>query len=98
MEVTYVAICFGYWGRGKTEAIARAQLKKSGGKAKDFTIIYRVEYEAGKAKPYVDDAGSLCFFGVRQKIAEIKNGKRRELKAIPIRGDGSADPLAMSAK
>jgi hypothetical protein len=51
METTYIAICFGYWGKGDTEAKALAQLRKAGGGKKDHTFVYRIEYETGKDAP-----------------------------------------------
>ena len=76
---TYIAICFGYWGRGKTDMAALTQLRKAGGKAKDFKVIYRNDHEASQDKPYVDDCGTICYHGTLTKITEIKNGKRKEL-------------------
>jgi len=73
---TYIAICFGYWGRGATEAEALKQLRKAGGGKRDKTVVYVVEHAPDQDKPWVDDYGTMCWHGERAKIAEIVNGKR----------------------
>lgn len=50
----FVAICFGYWGRGETEEAALAQCRKAGGKKKAETFVYRVDTP-------VEVAGDTCW-------------------------------------
>lgn len=75
-EITFLAVAFGSWGRGDTEADAVAQCRKAGANRRDKTVIYRNTRPAGKDKPYVDEAGNTAFFGTLDKIAVIENGKR----------------------
>lgn len=84
METMYVAVSFGYWGRGDTEAEAIKQWRKAGGKFRDkfsrAVIVYRITYEAGKDKPFVDGYGSINYYGESVKIAEYnQNGKRKDM-------------------
>ena len=41
MRTFYLAICFGYWGRGDTEEDAMKQCRKAGGSNTDTTMVYR---------------------------------------------------------
>lgn len=45
MRTYYIAICFGYWGRGADEATALKNCRKAGGGKTDTTMVYRVDVE-----------------------------------------------------
>ena len=80
MQTTYVVISFGYWGRGDTEEEATKQWSKAGGRKKGSKVqVYKVTYEAGKDKPWVDDYGTMNWFGERTLVAELIKGKRHDL-------------------
>lgn len=79
MITTYIALSYGYWGKGLTEADALTQLKKSGSKKTAKTILFRNDRAANEDSPYVDNYGSIMYHGTLTKIAEINNGKRKEL-------------------
>jgi len=52
MRTYYIAICFGYWGRGDDEATALKNCHKAGGGKTDTTMVYRIttsiEEDGGK--------------------------------------------------
>lgn len=84
MKTYFVVFSMGYWGRGETEEAAFKQWRKAGGKfAGGFepaAILYRIECEAGKDPPFVDDCGCMNWHGERVKVAEFnKRGKRKEI-------------------
>jgi hypothetical protein len=83
MTTYYVAICLGYWGRGKTETEALANMRKAGGRKQDKTVLYRIECEADKDPPVVDGCGTMYWHGERTQVAEIVRGKRKACEPNP---------------
>lgn len=80
-EVYYLAIAFGYWGRGANEADALKNCRKAGAKKGDKTLIYLNEIPANLSKreaPFVDDWGQTNYYGRLALIAEYSRGKRTE--------------------
>ena len=73
---TFIAICFGYWGRGTTEAEALKQVRKAGGGKKDKTYVYAVTHATDQEKPWVDNYGTMCWHGDRELVAHYENGIR----------------------
>ena len=81
MRSYYIAICFGYWGRGDDEETALKNLRKAGGSKKDKTTIYRIDCEADKDAPFVYSSGTMVWYGDRTKVAEYTKGKRMAVLA-----------------
>jgi hypothetical protein len=71
----YVAISFGYWGRGKTEPEAIKQCRKAGADKSDTIHIYRIDCEATDEPPYVTNDGTMCWHGERTKTGSVVKGK-----------------------
>ena len=72
MKTYYIAISYGYWGRGETIAEAKASHHKSGGRknAKDL-LLYRNDNDKNDEKPYVDNYGTICFHGELTKQERV---------------------------
>lgn len=71
----------GYWGRGSTEAVALSQCRKAGASKSEAVNVYRVDCEAENPKPFVNDIGSILYYGTLFLIAEYKHGKRKGITA-----------------
>lgn len=86
---TFIAVAFGYWGRGDTEQKAIDQCRRAGSKKNDTIIVYRndvTDKELSRAKstpeydaaaPYVTDDGCTVYYGTLTKVATIERGKRK---------------------
>jgi hypothetical protein len=82
LKTYFVAVSFGYWGRGETEDAALLQHRKAGGvKRGSKIIVYRVDCESAADPPYITDDGTMAWHGERVKVAEIFNGKRNACEA-----------------
>ena len=87
-HVYYVAITFGYWGRGSSEQAAIKACRKAGWNGKhDRLIIYRNCYEgiyksAEEDKPTVNSYGMIFFNGRISKIAVYEKGARSKRREI----------------
>lgn len=79
---TFVAICYGYWGRGATEEESLKQLRKAGAGKNDLTTVYCVTHEESQDKPFVDACGSINYHGTNQKIARYVKNKREEIAQV----------------
>jgi hypothetical protein len=77
-DYIFLVIEYGYWGRGKTEADAKKEVKKAGGKLKHYQV-YLVDPQTT-----VDEFGYLCYPSEGNEpilFKQIKNGKE-----VPIEG------------
>lgn len=72
----FIAVAFGYWGRGATEEKALEECRKAGAKKGEKTILYRIFDSEGREAPYVDDHGYVCYFGIKTEVAVYERNKR----------------------
>jgi hypothetical protein len=85
MKVMFIAVCWGHWGRGHTEEVARAECRKAGGKKIDKMVIFKIESPPESEKPYISEDGMLVTVAgsTRTKIAEYHKGKRITIVSDP---------------
>lgn len=69
MKTYYIAIAYGYWGRGETEEAALKQCRKAGCGKKEKTLVYRVDVETEEH----DGKLWLVLEGERIKAFESEN-------------------------
>lgn len=78
--VRYVAIAFGYWGRGETELEALANCRKAGAKKSEKTIVYQNvrpgEKEGKEFDPTVDSYGNINYYGTNTRLYALVRGKK----------------------
>ncbi len=87
MTTKFVAVAFGYWGRGDTQDEAVDQCRKAGAKKRDRTVVYQNDFDEAtlgvKASlentPYVDSHGGVNYHGELKKVAVLDGGKVKSL-------------------
>lgn len=74
--VSFLAISLVAWGRGETEAVARANCLKAGAKKGDRMLIKKNERAPWQKAPFVDDYGTSCWYGDLTDVCYYLKGKR----------------------
>ncbi len=59
---TYIAICLGYWGKGRTPEAAKKKAKEAGASLRITSKQWLVkQLPSGAIKAHVDSMGSICW-------------------------------------